>query len=84
MNTPSVLNFESFLKMFCIVGFSDCRKGNSGATLNENNLFAISSVTRSTGMLVKRLVISKRTNFASFLGFSSLILSKKLEVEGKE
>ena len=70
--------------MFCVIGFLASTKGNSGATSHENSLFAISSITRSTGTLVKRLVTSKLTNFESLVGLSSLILSIKLEVEGRE
>ena len=43
-------------------------------TPHENSLFAISLITRSTGTLVKRLVTSKLTNFASLVGLSSFIL----------
>ena len=70
--------------MLCVIDFMDCRTGNSRATLHENNLFAILSITTSTEMLVKTLVTLKLTNFVSFVGVSSLILSIKLEVEGKE
>ena len=83
-HTFGIKSFKSFLKMFCVIDFLNCGKGNSGMTSYENNLFAISSITRSTGTLVKRLAISKLTSFASFVGLSSLILLIKLEVEGKE
>ena len=39
--------------MFCVIGFLECRKGNSWATSLGNNVLAISSITRSTGMLEK-------------------------------
>ena len=84
MNAPSVQSFKSFLKIFCVIGFFDCRKDNSSATSHENNLFTISFITRSTGTLVKRLVTLKVTSFTSFVGLCSLILSIKLDVKGEE
>ena len=76
--------FQQFLKIFCVIVFLDCRKGDLRATSLENNLFVILSMTKSTGALVKKLVASKIINVTLFLNLSSLMLLIKLKIENRK